>query len=74
MDFKTSDGIRINYYVYGAGKPVVLIHGFGGYQQIWCLQIKNLIVKLKSIEFYFYNKTVIIIANGFIMEYYTGVV
>ena len=43
MDFKTSDGIRINYYVYGAGKPVVLIHGFGGYQQIWCLQIKNLI-------------------------------
>ena len=43
MDFKTSDGIRINYYVYGTGKPVVLIHGFGGYQQIWCLQIKNLI-------------------------------
>ena len=34
MDFKTSDGIRINYYVYGTGKPVVLIHGFGGYQQI----------------------------------------
>lgn len=43
MNFKTSDGIRINYYVYGSGKPVILIHGFGGYQQIWCLQIKNLI-------------------------------
>ncbi|MBB1069031.1 alpha/beta hydrolase [Limosilactobacillus sp. RRLNB_1_1] len=43
MNFKTSDGVRINYYVYGTGKPVVLIHGFGGYQQIWCLQIENLI-------------------------------
>lgn len=43
MDFKTSDGIKINYYVYGTGQPVVLIHGFGGYQQIWCLQVKNLL-------------------------------
>jgi pimeloyl-ACP methyl ester carboxylesterase len=42
MDFQTSDGIRLNYQVFGKGQPVVLIHGYGGYQQIWCLQVEHL--------------------------------
>ena len=33
MDFQTSDGVRLNYRIQGQGQPVVLIHGFGGYQQ-----------------------------------------
>lgn len=43
MDWQTSDGIRLNYQVAGSGQPVVLIHGFGGYQQIWCLQVPELV-------------------------------
>lgn len=43
MDFRTSDGVELNYQVEGSGEPVVLIHGFGGYQQIWCLQVPELV-------------------------------
>lgn len=43
MDFQTSDGVQLNYQVQGTGQPVVLIHGFGGYQQIWCLQVPELL-------------------------------
>ncbi|MFC2685494.1 MAG: alpha/beta fold hydrolase, partial [Limosilactobacillus oris] len=43
MDFQTSDGVRLNYRIQGQGQPVVLIHGFGGYQQIWCLQVPELL-------------------------------
>lgn len=43
MDFYTSDGIRLNYQISGHGQPVVLVHGFGGYQQIWCLQVEHLV-------------------------------
>ncbi|EEW54098.1 alpha/beta fold hydrolase [Limosilactobacillus antri] len=43
MDFRTSDGVRINYQVRGSGQPVVLVHGFGGYQQVWCLQVPELL-------------------------------
>lgn len=43
MDFQTSDGVELNYQVEGSGQPVVLIHGFGGYQQIWCLQVPELV-------------------------------
>lgn len=43
MDFQTSDGVELNYQVEGSGQPVVLIHGFGGYQQIWYLQVPELV-------------------------------
>lgn len=43
MDFQTSDGVQLNYRIQGQGQPVVLIHGFGGYQQIWCLQVPELL-------------------------------
>ncbi|KRM27145.1 MULTISPECIES: alpha/beta fold hydrolase [Limosilactobacillus] len=43
MDYQTSDGVQLNYQVAGSGQPVVLIHGFGGYQQIWCLQVPELV-------------------------------
>lgn len=43
MDFQTSDGINLNYQAFGTGQPVVLIHGYGGYQQIWCLQVEHLV-------------------------------
>ncbi|WP_125565472.1 alpha/beta fold hydrolase [Companilactobacillus insicii] len=43
MKFLTDDNIELNYNVYGTGKPVVLIAGFGGYQEIWQLQIPYLV-------------------------------
>ncbi|MDO4903655.1 MAG: alpha/beta hydrolase [Limosilactobacillus sp.] len=43
MQFQTSDGVNLNYQIEGSGQPVVLIHGFGGYQQVWCLQVPELI-------------------------------
>lgn len=39
IHIKTDDGITINYRSFGHGQPVVMIHGFGGYQQIWQEQI-----------------------------------
>lgn len=43
MEFLTDDKIELDYNVYGKGKPVVLIAGFGGYQEIWQLQVKYLV-------------------------------
>lgn len=40
MIFKTSDGIKLNYQIFGEGKPLVLVTGFGGYQEVWTAQIK----------------------------------
>ena len=34
-------GKKMMYYMYGTGKPVVLIHGFGEDHSIWHNQIKN---------------------------------
>ncbi len=42
MFFKTSDHIKINYHLEGKGKPIVLITGFGGYQEIWYKQVEYL--------------------------------
>ena len=35
MLFKTSDNVKINYELTGKGKPIVLVNGFGAYQEIW---------------------------------------
>lgn len=44
MNLITNDGTRLNYYRYGStGQPVVLVHGFGGYQEVWCLQVDHLV-------------------------------
>lgn len=43
MKFLTDDNIELDYNVYGSGKPIVLIAGFGGYQEIWQLQVKYLV-------------------------------
>lgn len=43
MEFTTNDGIQLNYQSYGNGQPVVFIHGFGGYQEIWTMQIKDFV-------------------------------
>lgn len=37
------DGVVLDYHQYGTGKPVVLIHGFGGIQEIWTGQIPWLV-------------------------------
>lgn len=39
MEIITRDGKKLNYYVQGSGQPIIFIHGFGGYQQIWTDQI-----------------------------------
>jgi len=43
MKFLTDDKIELDYNVYGVGKPIILIEGFGGYQEIWQLQVKYLV-------------------------------
>lgn len=39
MLFKTSDDIEIDYELSGKGKPIVLVNGFGAYQEIWSAQV-----------------------------------
>lgn len=39
MEIITRDNKRINYDIKGTGQPLVFIHGFGGYQQIWTDQV-----------------------------------
>ena len=39
MLFKTSDNVEINYEVTGKGKTIVLVNGFGAYQEIWSAQV-----------------------------------
>lgn len=39
MFFKTSDKVEINYNLTGKGKTIVLVNGFGGYQEIWSAQV-----------------------------------
>lgn len=34
MLFETSDNIKINYKLTGKGKTIVLVNGFGAYQEI----------------------------------------
>ena len=39
MLFKTSDNVEINYEVTGKGKTIVLVNGFGAYQETWSAQV-----------------------------------
>lgn len=39
MEIITRDNKKLNYYIHGTGQPIVFIHGFGGYQQIWTDQV-----------------------------------
>ncbi|WP_334330259.1 alpha/beta fold hydrolase [Companilactobacillus sp. HBUAS59699] len=43
MKFLTDDNIQLDYNVYGKDKPIILIAGFGGYQEIWQLQVDYLV-------------------------------
>ncbi|KRK79387.1 alpha/beta fold hydrolase [Companilactobacillus nodensis] len=43
MKFLTDDKVELDYNIYGTGKPVILIAGFGGYQEIWQLQVDYLV-------------------------------
>lgn len=43
MKFKTSDGISLDYTDQGTGYPVVFVTGFGGYKEIWTLQVRYLL-------------------------------
>lgn len=42
MLFETSDNIKINYKLTGKGKTIVLVNGFGAYQEIWSAQVSFL--------------------------------
>lgn len=39
MLFKTSDNVKIDYEIVGKGRPIVLVNGFGAYQEIWSAQV-----------------------------------
>lgn len=39
MLFETSDNVKINYELTGKGKTIVLVNGFGAYQEIWSAQV-----------------------------------
>lgn len=39
MRLKTDDGVTLNYQQTGSGQPLVFLHGFGGYQQVWGAQV-----------------------------------
>jgi len=41
--YLTSDRVKLNYHVYGNGRPIVLVTGFGGYQEIWTKQVSYLL-------------------------------
>ncbi len=43
MEFLTSDKIKLNYHDQGTGQAVVLVEGFGGYQEVWQLQVEYLL-------------------------------
>lgn len=43
MIFETIDGIKLNYQLRGQGKPIVLVEGFGSYQEIWTKQVEYLV-------------------------------
>lgn len=43
MEFITNDGIKLNFHSFGTGQPVVLVAGFGGYQEIWYAQVDYLV-------------------------------
>lgn len=40
MELVTNDGVRLNYQVHGQGQPIIFVEGFGGYQEIWNLQVE----------------------------------
>jgi pimeloyl-ACP methyl ester carboxylesterase len=40
--FVVSDGVRIHYHVRGSGPPVVLLHGYPEYWNVWLHQIADL--------------------------------
>lgn len=43
MKFKTTDNVEIDFLDQGQGYPIILIPGFGGYKEIWSLQIDYLL-------------------------------
>ncbi|WPC18947.1 alpha/beta hydrolase [Pediococcus inopinatus] len=43
MKFQTTDGVWIDYLDQGKGNPVILVTGFGGYKEIWVLQVQYLL-------------------------------
>jgi pimeloyl-ACP methyl ester carboxylesterase len=42
-EYTRVDGYRIHYYVGGAGKPIVLVHGLGGRSEDWTILIPELV-------------------------------
>ncbi|APU71815.1 alpha/beta fold hydrolase [Companilactobacillus crustorum] len=43
MKYMTDDKVELDYCDQGQGQPVILVEGFGGYQEIWKLQVKYLL-------------------------------
>jgi len=40
--FAMNDGVRLHYHIRGAGRPVVMLHGFPEYWKVWRHQIDDL--------------------------------
>ncbi|MQS75807.1 alpha/beta fold hydrolase [Companilactobacillus halodurans] len=43
MKFLTNDKIKLDYQDSGSGQPVILVEGFGGYQEVWQAQVEYLL-------------------------------
>ena len=41
-EYVTVKDVRIRYFAYGSGPPVVLLHGFGSMLESWALNIPPL--------------------------------
>ncbi|GEL90140.1 alpha/beta fold hydrolase [Pediococcus parvulus] len=43
MKFRTTDNVELDFLDRGQGYPVIFISGFGGYKEIWMLQVNYLL-------------------------------
>lgn len=51
MSFANINGLKLSYRIYGAGFPVIFIHGYGAKKEIWKPQVVDISKKLQTITF-----------------------
>ncbi len=51
MSFANINGLKLSYRIYGAGFPVIFIHGYGAKKEIWKPQVVDISKKFQTITF-----------------------